>query len=102
MFFKEPSLSYLFIIGGTFFCLKKSFVKQKHSSDVKGTLWNYLDKTVILWHREAPLFLRVHVVILFYLILFLLLFVFNYFVLIVFSLFDMLLFVLFFYSVILF
>ncbi len=36
-------------------------MKQKGSSDVKGSLWNHLDKKVILWHREAPLFLRVHV-----------------------------------------
>uniref|UniRef100_A0A672K661 Si:dkey-238d18.5 n=1 Tax=Sinocyclocheilus grahami TaxID=75366 RepID=A0A672K661_SINGR len=49
-FFKEPSLSYLFI---------KPFVKQKGSSDVKGSLWNPLDKKVLLWHREAPLFLSV-------------------------------------------
>ncbi len=37
-------------------------MKQKGSSDVKGTLWNYLDKKVLLWHREAeaPLFLRVY------------------------------------------
>ncbi len=34
-------------------------MKQKGSSDVKGSLWNHLDKKVILWHREAPLFLRV-------------------------------------------
>ncbi len=38
---------------------KEPFVKQKASSDVKGSLWNHLDKTVLLWHREAPLFLRV-------------------------------------------
>uniref|UniRef100_A0A673MUE5 Rho guanine nucleotide exchange factor 25 n=1 Tax=Sinocyclocheilus rhinocerous TaxID=307959 RepID=A0A673MUE5_9TELE len=43
LFFKEPSLSYLF----------------KGSSDIKGSLWNHLDKQVLLWHREAPLFLRV-------------------------------------------
>ncbi len=35
-------------------------MKQKGSSDVKGSLWNHLDKKVILWHREAPLFLRVY------------------------------------------
>ncbi len=34
-------------------------MKQKGSSDVKGSLWNHLDKKVLLWHREAPLFLRV-------------------------------------------
>ncbi len=34
-------------------------MKQKRSSDVKGSLWNHLDKKVLLWHREAPLFLRV-------------------------------------------
>ncbi len=38
---------------------KEPFVKQKGSSDVKGSLWNHLDKKVLLWHREAPLFLRV-------------------------------------------
>jgi len=32
-------------------------VKQKGSSDIEGSLWNHLDKKVILWHREAPLFL---------------------------------------------
>ncbi len=36
---------------------KKTFLKQKGSSDVKGSLWNYLDKQVLLWHREAPLLL---------------------------------------------
>ncbi len=36
-------------------------MKQKGSSDVKGSLWNHLDKKVLLWHREAPLFLRVKV-----------------------------------------
>ncbi len=35
-------------------------MKQKGSSDVKGSLWNHLDKKVLLWHREAPLFLRVY------------------------------------------
>ncbi len=30
------------------------------SSDVKGSFWNHLDKKVLLWHHEAPLFLRVH------------------------------------------
>uniref|UniRef100_A0A673JLE0 Ig-like domain-containing protein n=1 Tax=Sinocyclocheilus rhinocerous TaxID=307959 RepID=A0A673JLE0_9TELE len=49
-FFKEP----------TFFHHKEPFVKQKGSSDVKGSLWNHLDKKVLLWHREAPLFLRVY------------------------------------------
>ncbi len=34
-----------------------AFVKQKGSSDVKGCLW----KHVVLWHREASLFLRVYV-----------------------------------------
>ncbi len=61
-FFKEPSLSYLFIIWRTFFRHKEPFVKQKGSSDVKGSLWNYLDKKVLLWHREAPLFLSVYIV----------------------------------------
>uniref|UniRef100_A0A671LLZ1 Transmembrane protein 132C-like n=1 Tax=Sinocyclocheilus anshuiensis TaxID=1608454 RepID=A0A671LLZ1_9TELE len=28
--------------------------------NVKGSLWNHLDKKVLLWHREAPLFLRVY------------------------------------------
>ncbi len=58
-FYKEPSLSYLFIFRRTFFRHKEPFVKQKVSSDVKGSLWNYLDKKVLLWHRKAPLFLRV-------------------------------------------
>ncbi len=35
-------------------------MKQKGFSDVKGSLWNHLDKNVLLWHREAPLFLRVN------------------------------------------
>ncbi len=43
-FFKEPALSYLFIIWRTFFCHKEPFVKQKGSSDDKGSLWNHLDK----------------------------------------------------------
>ncbi len=51
--FKEPSLPYLFIIWRTFFHHKEPFVKQKGSSDVKGSLWNHLDKKVLLWHRET-------------------------------------------------
>ncbi len=35
-------------------------MKQKVYSDVKGSLWNHLDKKVILWRHEAPLFLRVY------------------------------------------
>ncbi len=35
-------------------------MKQKGASDVKGSLWNHLDKNVLLWHLEAPLFLRVY------------------------------------------
>ncbi len=31
-------------------------MKQKCSSDVKGSLWNHLDKHFILWDCEAPLF----------------------------------------------
>ncbi len=58
-FFKEPSLANLSIIWRTFH-YKEPFVKQKGSSDVKGSLWNHLDKKVLLWHREAPLFLRVY------------------------------------------
>ncbi len=61
-FFKEPSLSYLFIIWRTFFNHKDTFVKQKGSSDVKGSLWNHLDKKVILWHREA-LFLIIYAIL---------------------------------------
>ncbi len=40
-------------------------MKRKDSSDdVKGSLWNHLDKKlVLLWHREAPLFLRVDVLL---------------------------------------
>ncbi len=38
-------------------------MKQKGSSDVKGSLWNHLDKNVLLWYREAPLFLRVLVLL---------------------------------------
>ncbi len=52
-FFKEPSLSYLFIIWRT---SQMTFCEQKGSSDVEGSLWNHLDKKFILWHREAPLF----------------------------------------------
>ncbi len=59
-FFKEPSLPYLFIIWRTFFHHKEPFVKQKGSPDVKGSLWNHLDKRALLWHREAPLFLKVY------------------------------------------
>ncbi len=44
MFLKEPSLSYLFIIWRTFFHHKEPFVKQKDSSDVKGSSWNHIDK----------------------------------------------------------
>ncbi len=56
-FHKEPfsqrtSLSYLFIIWRTFFHHKQAFVTQK------GSLWNHLDKNVLLWHREAPLLLK--------------------------------------------
>ncbi len=35
-------------------------MKQKGYSDVKGSLWNHLDKKVLLRHREAPLLLRVY------------------------------------------
>ncbi len=42
--FKEPSLSYLFIIWKTFFHHKEPLVKQKGSSDVKGSSWNHLHK----------------------------------------------------------
>ncbi len=31
----------------TFFHHKEAFVKQKGSSDVKGSLWNHLDKKVL-------------------------------------------------------
>ncbi len=34
-------------------------MKRKGSSDVKGSLWNHLDKRFFC--REAPLFLRVYV-----------------------------------------
>ncbi len=61
-FFKKTYLPYLLIIRITFFSHKQPFVKQKCSSDVKGSLWN---KKVILWHREAPLFLRVYATSLF-------------------------------------
>ncbi len=47
-FFKEPSLPYLFIIWRTFFHHKEPFVKQKGASDVKSSLWNHLDKKVLL------------------------------------------------------
>ncbi len=36
-------------------------MKQKSSSAVKGSLCNHLDKTFLLGHREAPLFLKVKV-----------------------------------------
>ncbi len=48
------------LIWRTFFHHKEPFVIQKVFSDVKGCLWNHLDKKVILWNREAPLFLRVN------------------------------------------
>ncbi len=48
----KGSLSYLFIIWRTFFHHKEAFVKQKGSSDIKGSLWNHLDNKVLLWHRE--------------------------------------------------
>ncbi len=35
----------------------------KGSSDIKGSLWNHLDKKVILWQSEAPLFLRMKLII---------------------------------------
>ncbi len=36
-------------------------MKQKGSSNVKGPLWNHLDKKVLLWHcLWQPLFLRVY------------------------------------------
>ncbi len=41
---KKTSLSNLCIIWRTFFHNKEPFVKQKCSSDVKGSLWNNLDK----------------------------------------------------------
>ncbi len=33
-------------------------MKQNGSSDVKASLWIHLDKKVLLWHREAPLFVK--------------------------------------------
>ncbi len=54
--------NHLFIIWRTFFRHKEAFVKQKGSSDIKGSLWKNLDKKVLLWHREAPLFLRVYLI----------------------------------------
>ncbi len=56
--FEEPTLSYLFIICRTIFLHKEPFVEQKGSSDVKWSLWNHLDKKVLLWH-ETPLFILV-------------------------------------------
>ncbi len=61
------TLSYLFIIWGTFFCHKAPFVFQMLKV-LYGTICDplcenrrtYLDKKVLLWHREAPLFLRVY------------------------------------------
>ncbi len=35
-------------------------MKQKGSLDLKGSLWNIYTKKALLWHREAPLFLRVY------------------------------------------
>ncbi len=49
-FHKEPFIQ-------SFSHHKEAFVRG--SSDVKGSLWNHLDKKKSLWHREAPLFLRV-------------------------------------------
>ncbi len=37
-------------------------MKQKGSSDVKGSLWNHLDKKVIIWHREAECIISVETV----------------------------------------
>ncbi len=45
----------------TFFSHKEAFVKQKGSSDVKGSLWNQLDKKVILWHWSQTPFLEGHI-----------------------------------------
>ncbi len=59
-FSQKPSLPYTFIIWRNVFYQKQPFVKQKGSSDVKGSLWNHLDRKVLLWHHEAPLFLRVY------------------------------------------
>ncbi len=47
------------MIGRTIVCHKETSVNQKGSSDVKGSLWNHLEKKFTLWNREAPLFLRV-------------------------------------------
>ncbi len=40
--------------------IKGPFVKQNGSSDVKFSLWNHLEKKLLLWHHEAPLFIRVN------------------------------------------
>ncbi len=63
-FFKESSLSYLFVIWRTFFQHKGPFEKQKGSSDGKASLWNHLDKkksysmsswsTFIVWSAIGP------------------------------------------------
>jgi len=57
-FFKEPSLAF-YNLKNLLSPQRKTFVNEKGSSDVKGSLWNHLHKQVILWHREEPLFLRV-------------------------------------------
>ncbi len=45
----KGSLSYLFIIWRTFFRRKQAFVKQKGSSDIKGSLWNHVGSSMASW-----------------------------------------------------
>ncbi len=66
MFGSTKNISFLpFYNLKNLFFTTKAFVKQKGYSEVKGTSWNHLDKKVILCHREAPLFLRVYLLVLF-------------------------------------
>ncbi len=62
---KNISFLPFYNLKNLFFRHKKAFVKQKGYSEVKDTSWNHLDKKVILCHREAPLFLRVYLLVLF-------------------------------------
>ncbi len=57
-FFKEPSRPYLFYNLKNLLSPQITFSETE--SDIRCSLWSHLDKKFILWHREAPLFLRVH------------------------------------------
>ncbi len=57
MVLKETFSFLPLLIWRTFFHHKEYFVKQKGSSDVKGSLWNHLDKKDCLWHHELSTFI---------------------------------------------